>query len=164
MPWVTPVGLGAFLTTSSWKAFVLAVSNLILGILIYLPFVLISNKISEKKGTSVPLEYLGNLHYLFTGKNFQDFEFQRIRERQNNEWQVLKTNYVQSEDKKRLKTKHKEEWIEYRVFLKKKVEENRFQKKQLKIANKIEKKKQKKLNKEKLLKEKQLKIAIKNKK
>lgn len=45
--WTTPPVLGAFLSTGDWRAGVLALINLIVGILIYLPFVLVADRKAE---------------------------------------------------------------------------------------------------------------------
>lgn len=45
VPWVTPVGISGFLSTSGdWRAFVLAFANLAIAAVIYYPFVLLANK------------------------------------------------------------------------------------------------------------------------
>ncbi len=61
IPWMAPVGIGGFLTTGSWKGIILALSNLILMAVLYIPFILIANKIAKNKGTAVPLNYLGRI-------------------------------------------------------------------------------------------------------
>ncbi len=50
IPWTTPVGIGAFLATGgSWKAALLAIFNLIIAILIYIPFVILADRQVKKK-------------------------------------------------------------------------------------------------------------------
>lgn len=49
IPWTTPPVIGGFLATGSWKGAVLAAVNLIISIVIYLPFVKISERIEVKK-------------------------------------------------------------------------------------------------------------------
>ncbi|WP_375315175.1 hypothetical protein [Spiroplasma endosymbiont of Tipula paludosa] len=45
-----------------WKAIILVFSNLILGMVIYVPFILIANSIAKKNGNAVNLGYLGAIH------------------------------------------------------------------------------------------------------
>lgn len=57
IPWISPVGIGAFLATGagsgSWRAALLAIVNLAVAILIYLPFVkLADEQVSKTTGTS----------------------------------------------------------------------------------------------------------------
>lgn len=62
IPWTTPIGIGGFLATSSWQGIVLALFNFILAILIWLPFVLIANKIAKRKGEElVKIDYKGGI-------------------------------------------------------------------------------------------------------
>lgn len=44
IPWSTPMLLGAFLHSGSWQGIILALLNLIISIVVYVPFVLIYNK------------------------------------------------------------------------------------------------------------------------
>lgn len=48
IPWSTPVVIGAFLHTGSWQGCILALLNLVISILVYVPFVLIYNNKMEK--------------------------------------------------------------------------------------------------------------------
>jgi PTS system cellobiose-specific IIC component len=48
VPWTTPPIIGGFLATSHWSGAALAVVNLAISFIIYLPFVIISNKADEK--------------------------------------------------------------------------------------------------------------------
>lgn len=121
IPWVAPAGIGGYITTGSWRGLILALSNLILGILIYIPFILIANKAAKRNDTIVELEYLGKIHYLFTGKNYQDQRYQAIKKRQIEENKLVKT-VQNSEEKKSLAQKHRNEWIEYKNILKDEVQ------------------------------------------
>ncbi|CAK7047903.1 MAG: hypothetical protein DELT_00907 [Desulfovibrio sp.] len=47
--WTTPVFLNAYLSTGSWRGAVLQVFNLALGVALYAPFVLASNKINARR-------------------------------------------------------------------------------------------------------------------
>lgn len=53
IPWISPVGIGAFLATGagsgSWRAALLAIINLVVAILIYLPFVKLADKQVSKR-------------------------------------------------------------------------------------------------------------------
>ena len=49
IPWTTPPIIGGFLATGSWKGAVLATVNLVIAVLIYLPFVKIAERIEVKK-------------------------------------------------------------------------------------------------------------------
>ena len=49
IPWVTPPILGGIMATGHWSGGVLAAINLIISVLIYLPFVTISEKMEAKK-------------------------------------------------------------------------------------------------------------------
>lgn len=48
MPWVTPPIIGAALVTASWRGALLAIVNIVIGVVIYMPFVIISEKQQEK--------------------------------------------------------------------------------------------------------------------
>ena len=48
MPWTTPPIIGGFLVTGSIRGALLALVNLIISVVIYLPFVLVAEKIEEK--------------------------------------------------------------------------------------------------------------------
>ncbi len=50
IPWTTPVLIGGFLATSSWQGIILSGLNYIIACLIWLPFILISNKQAKKRG------------------------------------------------------------------------------------------------------------------
>ncbi|KII75301.1 PTS sugar transporter subunit IIC [Vibrio renipiscarius] len=55
VPWTTPVGVGAFLASGgSWQAGVLALCTLVIGIMVYIPFVKLANRAAE------PGELMGN--------------------------------------------------------------------------------------------------------
>ncbi len=138
MSFLAPVGVGAILATSSWKAIILVFSNLILGMVIYVPFILIANSIAKKNGNAVNLVYLGAIHYFFTGKNFQDLRYQEIRNKHRSEYQILKKNDASIEEKQRLREKHIQEWIIYRKFLKKERIEIKKRQQQEKLQQKIE--------------------------
>ena len=58
IPWTTPAIIGGFLATSSWQGMVLALVNLIIACLIWLPFILISNIRAKRKGEElVQIDY-----------------------------------------------------------------------------------------------------------
>ncbi|MBU5439082.1 PTS sugar transporter subunit IIC [Tissierella sp. MSJ-40] len=57
IPWISPVGIGAFLATGagsgSWRAALLAIVNLVVAIFIYLPFIKLADRqVSKKTETS----------------------------------------------------------------------------------------------------------------
>lgn len=56
IPWVTPPILGGIMATGHWSGGVLAMVNLLISILIYIPFVIASEKIEQRKGTLTPVE------------------------------------------------------------------------------------------------------------
>ena len=49
MPWTTPPIIGGFMATGHWSGAVLCVVNIVVSILIYLPFVVMAEKIDAKK-------------------------------------------------------------------------------------------------------------------
>lgn len=49
IPWTTPPVIGGFLATGSWQGAVLAAVNLVISVLIYLPFIKIAERIELKK-------------------------------------------------------------------------------------------------------------------
>lgn len=49
VPWTTPPVIGGFIATGSWKGGALAAMNLVVSILIYLPFVVAGEKLEEKR-------------------------------------------------------------------------------------------------------------------
>lgn len=51
IPWVTPPILGGFLATGHWTGAVLAAVNLLISIVIYIPFVIAAEKIDKRKAT-----------------------------------------------------------------------------------------------------------------
>lgn len=51
IPWVTPPILGGFLATGHWSGAALAAVNLLISIVIYIPFVIASEKIDKRKAT-----------------------------------------------------------------------------------------------------------------
>lgn len=51
IPWVTPPILGGFLATGHWTGALLAAVNLLISIVIYIPFVIASEKIDKRKAT-----------------------------------------------------------------------------------------------------------------
>ncbi|MCC0694754.1 MULTISPECIES: hypothetical protein [unclassified Clostridioides] len=53
IPWVTPPILGGAMATGDWTGGALALFNLILSILIYIPFVIASEKMEAKKLTKI---------------------------------------------------------------------------------------------------------------
>ncbi|OGO78290.1 MAG: PTS lactose transporter subunit IIC [Clostridiales bacterium GWB2_37_7] len=54
IPWITPVGIGAFLATGgSFMAGLVALANFALATVIYLPFVMLSERISTEKNEEV---------------------------------------------------------------------------------------------------------------
>lgn len=60
IPWTTPVLIGGFLATSSWQGIVLSFFNLVLAMLIWAPFILLSNKKAKKEGMElVQIDYKG---------------------------------------------------------------------------------------------------------
>ncbi|WP_250674503.1 PTS transporter subunit EIIC [Paraclostridium ghonii] len=56
IPWVTPPIIGGFLATGHWTGGVLAAVNLVISILIYIPFVIASEKIDKRKSTLAPAQ------------------------------------------------------------------------------------------------------------
>lgn len=56
IPWITPPILGGFLATGHWTGAVLAAVNLLISILIYIPFVIASEKIDKRKSTLEPAQ------------------------------------------------------------------------------------------------------------
>ena len=51
IPWTTPAPIGGLLATSmSWRGIILALFNLAIAILLYIPFVLVANKKAKKDG------------------------------------------------------------------------------------------------------------------
>lgn len=48
MPWTTPPIIGGALVTASWRGALLAIINIIVGVIIYIPFVAISEKQQKK--------------------------------------------------------------------------------------------------------------------
>lgn len=53
IPWSTPIIIGAFLHTGSWEGCILAALNLLISVLVYVPFVLIYNNKIEKESRSI---------------------------------------------------------------------------------------------------------------
>lgn len=53
IPWVSPVGIGGLLATISWQGFVLALFNVLVGVMIYIPFILLANLQAKKQGLYV---------------------------------------------------------------------------------------------------------------
>ncbi|WGX76658.1 PTS transporter subunit EIIC [Paraclostridium bifermentans] len=51
IPWVTPPILGGFLATGHWTGAALAAVNLLISIIIYIPFVIAAEKIDKRKAT-----------------------------------------------------------------------------------------------------------------
>ena len=49
MPWTTPPILGGFMATGHWSGAVLCIVNIAVSILIYLPFVVMAEKMDAKK-------------------------------------------------------------------------------------------------------------------
>lgn len=56
MPWVTPPIIGGIMATGHWTGGVLAAVNLLISILIYIPFVMASEKIDQRKGNLAPAQ------------------------------------------------------------------------------------------------------------
>lgn len=53
VPWTTPVLLSGFLATGAdWRAIIVQALVLVLGILIYMPFVKINDKVMEKQAAA----------------------------------------------------------------------------------------------------------------
>lgn len=48
MPWTTPPIIGGFLVTASWRGALLAIVNIVVGVVLYLPFVALSEKEAGK--------------------------------------------------------------------------------------------------------------------
>ena len=48
MPWTTPPIIGGFLATGHWSGAALAFVNIIISIIIYLPFVVIAERMEAK--------------------------------------------------------------------------------------------------------------------
>ncbi len=60
IPWTTPVPIGGLLATSmSWRGLVLALFNLIIAILIYIPFVMISNVKARRDNEELTYALIG---------------------------------------------------------------------------------------------------------
>ena len=58
IPWTTPAIIGGFLATSSWQGMLLALFNLIIACLIWLPFIFISNRRAKLNGEElVKIDY-----------------------------------------------------------------------------------------------------------
>ena len=106
IPWMAPVGIGGFLTTGSWKGIILALSNLILMAVLYIPFILIANKIAKNKGTAVPLNYLGRIQFFFTGRNYAEPKTKELRLRQR----VELKNSSNLQERRGLKVYYRNEW------------------------------------------------------
>ncbi|WP_425379537.1 PTS transporter subunit EIIC [Spiroplasma endosymbiont of Stenodema calcarata] len=106
IPWVAPVGVGAFITTGSWKGIVLALSNLILMMVLYIPFILVANKIAKNNDTAASLNYLGRIQFLLTGRNYAETKAKELRLRQRAE---LK-NSPNRQDRRVLKERYRSEW------------------------------------------------------
>lgn len=53
MPWTTPPIIGGFLVTGSIRGALLALLNLVISIVIYIPFVLVADKIEQKSETNI---------------------------------------------------------------------------------------------------------------
>lgn len=56
VPWTTPIGFSAFLATAGdWRAVVIQLITFVLGVLVYIPFVMINDKVlsKEKQGMDV---------------------------------------------------------------------------------------------------------------
>ncbi|WHQ36373.1 PTS transporter subunit EIIC [Spiroplasma sp. SV19] len=106
IPWVAPVGVGAFITTGSWKGILLALSNLILMAILYIPFIFIANKIAKNNDTAVSLNYLGRIQFLFTGRNYAEPQAKELRLRQRAE---LKQS-LNPQERRVLKERYRNEW------------------------------------------------------
>ena len=106
IPWVAPAGVGAFITTGSWKGIILALSNLVLMAVLYIPFILIANKIAKNNDTAVSLNYLGRIQFLFTGRNYAEPKAKELRLRQRDE---LKHS-PNPQDRRVLKERYHNEW------------------------------------------------------
>ncbi|WHQ36377.1 PTS transporter subunit EIIC [Spiroplasma sp. SV19] len=106
IPWMAPVGIGAFITTGSWKGIILAFSNLILMVVLYIPFILIANRIAKNNGTTVSLNYLGRIQFLLIGRNYAEPQAKELRLRQRVE---LKQS-LNPQERRILKERHRNEW------------------------------------------------------
>lgn len=50
VPWTTPIGFSAFLATAGdWRAVVIQLITFVLGVLVYIPFVMINDKVLKKE-------------------------------------------------------------------------------------------------------------------
>ncbi len=70
IPWVTPPIIGGFIATGHWTGGALAAVNLLISIVIYIPFVIASEKIDQKKNKDIE----GN-ETLDDDFSFDDLEF-----------------------------------------------------------------------------------------
>ena len=53
VPWTTPIGISAFLATGGdWRAVVVQLLIFVLGILVYIPFVMINDKVIGKEASA----------------------------------------------------------------------------------------------------------------
>ena len=48
LPWTIPPVLGGFLATGHWSGAALALVNLLIGIVIYIPFIIVAERIDAK--------------------------------------------------------------------------------------------------------------------
>lgn len=115
---IAPVGIGAMLATLSWQGLLLACSNLIIAILIYWPFILLSNRLAKLNHEAVPLNYLGKIHYFLTGRNFQDLKYQELKQQHRSEKKLLAANHSSIKERNRLQLKHAQEWVLYQQLAK----------------------------------------------
>lgn len=85
---------------------VLAFSNLVLMMILYISFILIANKIAKNNGTAVSLNYLGRIQFVFTGRNYMEPKAKELRFRQRTE---LK-NSPNPQERRVLKEHYRNEW------------------------------------------------------
>lgn len=57
IPWSTPMILGGFLHTGSWKGALLAIFNFVFAILFYLPFIFAYNRKAKKEGIEATISW-----------------------------------------------------------------------------------------------------------
>lgn len=56
IPWTTPPIFGGFLATGSWRGAVLAAFNLVVGIALYIPFIVSADRYEQKKENEIKIE------------------------------------------------------------------------------------------------------------
>lgn len=69
IPWISPPGIGALLATLSWQGLVLALFNLLIAIVIYIPFIFLANAVAKREGTYVSGNLYSWIGAIFKKKN-----------------------------------------------------------------------------------------------